>query len=197
MGILSDLVHKAMVSHMVKETLYGHLNEEDLINIEDYLRQSNILNSVDSWNGMFIDYEYPHVERLWIQYKKPIKNQNIRIHLHKIYPCKPQQAFFHPHPWESVMKILSGKYRMQIGSGYTKKAPDIATTLILPEGSVYEMDNPLCWHSVCPIETPVYSVMITGNPWNKTKSNVNNRELTLIEKEVLLNDFKKIYKGKL
>jgi len=110
-----------------------------------------------SWNGLHIDYEHPHVDRLWIPWK-----DNTRINIHRIYPCSPQQAFFHPHPWPSSVLVVEGAYEMKVGL-----LGNTPTTLILSEGSRYEMIDPMGRHSVRPVDGPSLSLMITGKPWDK------------------------------
>lgn len=107
------------------------------------------------WNSLDVDYEPPRVERLW----RPFEDQ-YRVYLHRIHPC--EKALMHPHPWPSVIKVISGKYEM--GLNYHGPEPLLAK-FILTEGSIYVMDDPKGWHYVKPLKEPSLSLMITGKPY--------------------------------
>jgi len=121
-----------------------------------------LLAAPDRFQSLDINYEPPRVERLWCSY------DDYRVNLHRIHPC--DKALFHPHPWPSAVKILSGVYEMEVGWGLEPNAdwaPPVATTLLLTTGSSYEMIDPNGWHSVRPILGPSLSVMVTGRPWQR------------------------------
>lgn len=115
------------------------------------------------WKSLFIDYEKPHVERLWTQWK------DYRVYLHKIHPCEKHEVLYHPHPWPSAMLICSGQYETGLGYGdpFGEKPPIIGP-FYLAQWSAYQMLNPNEWHYVRPIERsgwaiwPCYTIMITG-----------------------------------
>lgn len=117
----------------------------------------------NGWNSLLIDYHPPKVERLWF----PIGDG--RILLHCIHPC--ETALFHPHPWPSAMRVLSGTYRMSIGSAAGIDEPPVvccSQVTATPETQCrYIMDHPDGWHSVTPVGGPVYTVMVTGAPWDR------------------------------
>lgn len=121
----------------------------------------DLLKDKSQWNSLFVDYEHPFVERLWRPWG------DYRIYLHKIHPCRPEEALFHPHPWPSVVKIVDGKYQMGLGHGSGKTPPEITATTILTPDSEYEMSHIDGWHYVAPINNFVYSLMITGKPWDR------------------------------
>jgi hypothetical protein len=102
------------------------------------------------------------VERVWRDYK------GCRISLHCIHPCESSEALFHPHPWPSAMEIYDGIYEMRLGSGPGDVAPPVAATLLLSQGSQYEMVHPDGWHSVRPLGRPSMSLMVSGPPWDRT-----------------------------
>jgi len=128
----------------------------------------NLLDDPDGWNSLDVDYEPPRVERLW----RPFQG-DYRLYLHRIYPC--EKALFHPHPWPSAVKIMTGSYEMGVGYREPNKLlvgeddgsepPPVATTIILTKGSTYEMINPHGWHWVRPLGGTSYSIMVTGRPW--------------------------------
>lgn len=133
-----------------------------LHNIEFFLLSFLLREQKLRWNSLLIDYHKPVVERLWVPFSK------YRINLHKTHPCKREDALFHPHPWPSVIKILSGTYKMDVGYGKGDKEPPVACELILPEGSSYSMTDPDGWHRIYPVDKVSVSLMITGPPWART-----------------------------
>lgn len=132
------------------------------------------------WNSLYIDYEKPHVERLWIQL-----GEN-RLYLHRILPCEEPQALFHPHPWPSAIKLLKGSYEMGVGYTETNEAPPVAAKIVLRAGASYEMTDINGWHYVRPTEE-VLSIMLTGPKWDRWsfKSNYSLRPLTAEEQDRL------------
>jgi len=152
-----------------------------------------LLNNESLWKSMYIDYHPPVVARLWTQY------ENVRIYLHKIYPCQSSiEALFHPHPWESAIRILNGKYEMGVGHSATDEIPKIDCRLILPVHSTYEMKEMDGWHYVNPIKNPVYSLMVTGNRFSRkmpVEPDKNFRELTEQEKTEIFDEVKFYYRN--
>ena len=108
------------------------------------------------WKSLDITYLPPRVKRVWTQY-----NDNIRLFLHKIYPASPKEAFYHPHPWLSAMKIVKGSYEMGLGCDDGSDSPPVISTQVFHEGSYYDMTNPKGWHYVAASDI-VYTIMITG-----------------------------------
>jgi hypothetical protein len=115
------------------------------------------------WNSVHVTYEPPRVERLWIQVGP------IRVLLHRIYPCDEGAALFHPHPWPSAVRIVSGRYEHRVG--YRERVSNVETatheltTAILHPGTEYEMVTPTVWHSVRPLDGPSDSIMVTAAPY--------------------------------
>jgi hypothetical protein len=114
-----------------------------------------------AWQSLDIDYHPPRVERLWRAWG------DHRVCLHRIHPCAPEEALFHPHPWPSAMRILQGVYEMDVGWGPGTHPPAVAARLRLGPGSTYEMTDPDGWHRVRPIGGVSQSVMVTGAPWSR------------------------------
>ena len=137
-----------------------------------------------TWHSVFVDYEQPFVERLWREWGE------YRLYLHRIHPCAADVALFHPHPWPSAMKVLSGSYEMGVGYGSGETVPPVAATVILNSGARYEMVHPDAWHSVRPREAPSLSLMVTGTPWLRwsPKSQRKLRVLTTAEEQQLFVD---------
>lgn len=144
------------------------------------------------WKTLLVDYHPPIVKRVWGYY------QGYRVSLHKIYPCQEWEALFHPHPWPSAMRILSGTYEMAVSCSEGKDVPPVAAKLILTAGASYEMTHPDSWHSVRPLEEPVFSLMVTGIPWKRSSPKGENlKPLTLLDKNEILGFFRKKYPTKL
>lgn len=120
-----------------------------------------LLRNPDLWKSVFVDYHPPFVERLWCEWG------GNRLYLHRIHPCAEHEALFHPHPWPSAMRILSGTYEMAVGYGIGEELPPVAAKIIFGVGSEYEMTDPNGWHYVRPLGEPTMSLMITGKPWER------------------------------
>jgi hypothetical protein len=120
-----------------------------------------LLASTDGWTGMRIDYHPPFVDRVWRPWR------DCRLSIHRIHPCVPADALFHPHPWPSAMRILAGRYLMQLGNGAGLVPPPIAARVIATAGTSYEMTDRDAWHSVCPLDGPALTIMLSGPPWQR------------------------------
>ncbi|WAS95173.1 hypothetical protein [Nannocystis punicea] len=145
----------------------------------------------DGWHSMHITYHPPEVERLWRQWG------DLRINLHRIMPTAAStEVLFHPHPWPSIIKLLSGRYRMTVGHGPGVAAPPVAMRLELAPGSVYEMGEPDGWHAVAPLGEPSLSLMLTGKPWDRAMPAADHPPqgpLSAERAERLLSDFRALY----
>ena len=137
---------------------------EGLHQVEAVLPELLANQQLDSWESLDIDYEPPRVERLWRQHG------DFRIYLHRIHPCA--QALYHPHPWPSAIRILSGEYEM--GLGFSEEllpqnlmaADREVARATLVAGASYEMVHPFGWHAVKPLKRPSLSLMVTAKPWD-------------------------------
>jgi hypothetical protein len=114
-----------------------------------------------TWNSLDINYHPPFVERLWLPWRE------YRISLHRIHPCEPSVALFHPHPWPSAMRILEGTYEMAVGYGSGTTPPPMAARIVAGGDFRYEMTDPDAWHYVRPLDRPAMTVMVTGKPWQR------------------------------
>jgi len=140
------------------------------------------------WNSLKVDYNYPHVDRLWRQFG------DCRVLLHRIYPCDAEQSLLHPHPWPSAVMVFGGGTRYETGVGYGDPAgaePPIAAKFILMDGSAYEMTDPNAWHYVRPLEAPIFTLMVIGKPYGLPKDErfgqlKEHRPLTKGEKVVII-----------
>ncbi len=124
--------------------------------LSDVEEKLHSLITDSKFNSMYINYHKPFVSRIWFQYGE------YRVYLHKIFACKDSEVLYHPHPWQSAIRIIKGRYEMGIGHSKTKKSPITDCKLILPSGTLYEMTEEDSWHYVNPLQEPVYSLMITG-----------------------------------
>ena len=120
-----------------------------------------LLTDLGGWNSLLIDYHPPTVERLWRNW-----GLRYRIYLHCIHLYKEGEALFHPHPWPSAIKLISGRYESAIGYGKGNEPPQ-AARFIIHAPSAYEMCDPDGWHFVRPLDRLSYSFMITGQPWER------------------------------
>ena len=121
----------------------------------------SLLETLDGWNTLNIDYHPPHVERVvrhWGDYY---------INLHRIYPCESSEALFHPHPWPSAIHILSGVYEMAVGYGAGDQPPPFAARMIASGDLKYEMTDRNAWHYVRPINQAAMTIMVTGKRWKR------------------------------
>jgi len=148
-----------------------------------------LLQDTSRWQSLYIDYHPPYVERLWCSW------QDIRIQLHKIHPCSPGEALFHPHPWPSAMLIVAGHYEMAFGFGSGDQAPPFASRMLAGPGFRYEMTHQDSWHFVRPIDDFVYTIMLTGKPWKRSspKPSAPLSELDEQQREELFAFFRKAY----
>ena len=150
--------------------------------------RDDLLDESEDWSTLNIDYEPPRVERLWRQHEA-----GFRICLHRIHPC--ERALFHPHPWPSAIKILSGTYEMGVGFGSGQDVPKEAATIRLTAGATYEMIEPDGWHYVRPIGEPSLSLMVTGLPWERWSPHPQGKleGLPAKERDKLLDIFRAVY----
>lgn len=140
------------------------------------------------WKTLDVNYHPPRVKRLWGYYGE------LRISLHKIYPCRNGEALFHPHPWPSAMRILSGRYEMAVGYGGGDDPPPAAAKLILPAGTSYEMTDKHGWHYVRPLDEPSFSLLVTARPWQRSSPKGENLQpLTNADKWEILDFFRTRY----
>lgn len=145
-----------------------------------------LLKDDEGWSSLDITYHAPRVKRLYRQWG------DYRINLHEISPCGPGEALFHRHPWSSAMIVLVGVYEMGVGYGPGLEKPPIAAKIIMKENSCYEQTEFDSWHYVRPLTT-VYTVMLTGKPWETIGGPKYNLEpLTSEEKEDMLTMFSNI-----
>jgi len=117
---------------------------------------------LESWESLDVDYEPPRVERLW----RPYESQ-YRLMLHRIHPC--ETALYHPHPWPSAVKVVSGQYEMGVSGPFLQRSMTSSAEvakIVLFENSTYQMLNPYGWHYVKPLGEPSLSIMVTGKPFD-------------------------------
>jgi len=139
-----------------------------------------LLEDASSWRSLRIDYHPPLVERLYRPWR-----DGLRLNLHRIHPCAPGAALFHPHPWPSAVKVLSGRYHMRIGYGSGTTEPPVAAEATLTAGASYTMTDPDAWHDVRPLGGPSLSVMVTGRPWPRAAPVAPARPLSRMSAEAV------------
>ena len=114
-----------------------------------------------------ITYAPPHVERLWWTWGE------YRVSFHVIDACTPEEALWHPHDWPAAFWLVDGIYTHRLGHvpglepGDIVPTPaevEVLSTQRLIRGAMYEMVNPLAFHSVQPA-FQCYTLMLSGKPW--------------------------------
>lgn len=110
----------------------------------------DLLRRPEIWRSLHVVYEPPRVERLWCQHGE------LRVFLHRIWPTDAD-VLYHPHPWPSAVRVVSGRYLHLIGT-----EDRVLSTQVLAVGSEYEMLDSAAWHSVRPLGGPSDSVMVVG-----------------------------------
>lgn len=145
---------------------------------------------------MYIDYHKPYVSRIWFIDTET----NCRVFLHKIEPCtESKEALYHPHPWDSAMRIVKGEYEMGVGHSETNEIPKTDCKLILRAGACYEMTEKHGWHYVSPVNGCAYTLMITPNKLNGREAPIEPkktfRKLTSKEVEDMFYVFSEEYGG--
>lgn len=166
-----------------------HLQGFERTHLLDLLRSDNV------WETLDIDYHPPFVKRLWVQL-----DEDYRLYLHEIHPCKTEEALLHPHPWQSAMHVLPIGGIYEHGMGYHQEwgSQDILVCTQEVRGEMYyEMIDKNAIHYVRPVKKPVYTVMLAGPlewPENHHKSSKKLKELESSDKERLLKIFRKYFK---
>ena len=122
----------------------------------------DLLADADGWSSLDVDYHPPRVERL------VRAHGSARLCVHRIHPCPPDTALFHPHPWPCAIALLAGRYELGVGYGAGDQAPPLASRLIAHAPMRYEMLEPDAWHYVRALDAPVLSVMLSGAPWPRS-----------------------------
>jgi hypothetical protein len=125
----------------------------------------DIVRFPELWDSLIVNRRKPITYRAFHIFKEG-SLAGIRVCLHRFEYCEAKDAFLHPHPWPSAMKVLSGQYKMNVGfSQDLVSQPTTVVETILARGSVYASDEPRFWHSVQPVTEHAYSVMINGPAW--------------------------------
>jgi hypothetical protein len=149
----------------------------------------SLVARLEGWNTLYADTERPHLSRMW----RPFGPN--RIYLHVLEPCKPNEAFFHPHPWPMATQIIMGKYEQCLGFGdpSSEVGPTVSERRTYSRGESYELLDPRTWHSVQPIDLPCLTFMISGAPFDdasgKRRGNTPSRPLELEERMAILSMF--------
>ena len=159
----------------------------------------HLLRSLEGWNSLDVNYHPPRVERLWRPW-----GDGLRLFLHCIHPCKPEEALLHPHLWPSVMRVRGhGWYHMLVGSSPGLEVPPVVVETRVSVGNfgsyTYAMLHPDGWHAVVPHQSEAYSVMLTGTPWQRPTPQVTTEAagklgpLPLSRQHQLLQTFRDFY----
>lgn len=129
-----------------------------------------LLENKSRWDSYYIDAEEPVVERIWHVFDFPgDPTQSWRVCLHRIQPAN--QAFYHPHRHPSAILVCKGSYEMGVGVGPADGMvpPPIFGPMILRQWDCYQMSRPHDWHYIKTLEAPSFSIMVTGEPYEKNR----------------------------
>lgn len=152
----------------------------------------DLLLKPEIWHSVMIDYHTPLVERVWTQINKH------RISIHFIHSCSREEALFHPHPWPSAMHVLYGSYEIGLGFGKTIDDVENICTVLVPNGGLYyDMTNIDGWHYVRSTESVCATIMLTGEPWGRESTEINQplKELSQDRKSLIIEYFLNYYKA--
>jgi len=138
----------------------------ETIKKEEFIK---LLGETDKWDSLIINKRKPHTYRIFTQL-----GEN-RVCLHKFDTCSSEESFAHPHPWPGAFMVLHGAYRMKLGKSKDRFSdPEWVSELIMGAGSVYQIVDPLVWHTVTPLET-TYTIMMNGPSWDKETAHTQVR----------------------
>lgn len=158
--------------------------------LDQAVRDVPTLLDTPGWKSKFVDYDKPHVMRIYRDDWVP----GIRLCLHIIQKCSMDEALFHPHDWPSAMHIVQGMYRQELAYGAGAEIPTVTTGLMeLGGGSRYVMRTMDEWHRVAPLTDDVMTIMLMGKPWHRAwvpKPTGVLRDLTPTEIESMKSRFR-------
>lgn len=164
-----------------------------------------LLRDRSQWQSLMIDYQPPHLMRLYRQIGC------VRVNLHYFLPAEKlpetrltqgyDENLYHPHAWASSMRILDGSYEQWIGFANHRgidAAPEKTLHLVHHKGDSYAMNHPWLWHQVIPhAGEAVSTLMVTYMPkdWDQDvpKSTKQLRALTDAERDFMFDHFEKFY----
>ena len=127
----------------------------------------------EEWDSLIINKREPHTHRVFRSLP-----DGTRVCLHRFSHCDEDDAFAHPHSWPAEFFILHGYYTQ-----YLYQAQDLESIPLLNSpnsvhlhcpGSYYKIDNPLTWHKIVPQSDYVYTIMLSGQPWEQVSSHVKS-----------------------
>lgn len=124
--------------------------------LEDALdKLPELIQDESLWQSKFINYEFPHVSRL---YRKEVCIQGeyyLSIHEMESIPY-PYNALYHNHDYPLLIKVLSGVQLVQFGyKNGSYKQENFAFN------NQYIMESEDQYHSVTPLTPKTLSLMIT------------------------------------
>jgi hypothetical protein len=143
-----------------------------------------LLASSDGWRSFKLEHHPPVVERMLRSYRDG------KLFLHRIHPS--DAAIRHPHPWPSALRLVDGRYELELGCGAT-----VAARLIATAPFEYEMIDADAWHAVRPIGAPALTIMVTGPRWQPLRKPLHDdpslAPLTDAEAAAMLADLRRHY----
>lgn len=187
---------------------------KDLISILTQTKQL-LTDPTIKWKSYDVDWVYPREARLWTEIET--FSGTIRVTYQKFYPIDINDnnqmfidsLYYHNHPWPKEMYIVKGDVKHGISttnnplyymrhSNTNEKIMqndlinNELAVLYHGKDSYFSFDNIKTWHYLKPLyQQPVYSIMITYEPWIKGPKaphvikEVSSEEINDIKKTML------------
>jgi hypothetical protein len=193
-------MNSEIISDIIFETQRTPLNMTTVLEKVAPLIPSLLLDR-DNWRSLYINYQPPHLMRIFCQVGP------IRINLHYFLPTdiiiteKEDPNLYHPHAWASCMHILDGRYKQWMGFATRRgldAIPEKTLYLVHHKNDTYAMNHPWIWHQVIPfLNETVSTLMITYIPsgWDQDEPQSTKplRKLTDDELNFMFDHFTNLY----
>lgn len=142
-----------------------------------------LIKNGKNWASYYIDAEEPIVERLWHKLDYTDEAGDWRVCLHHIQLSS--EAFYHPHRHPTAILICNGCYEMGVGYGLPDgEPPPIFGPILLKKWDYYQMAHPNNWHYIKTLDGPCFSIMVTGEPYDKFRKITRPKPRVLNSDEV-------------
>jgi hypothetical protein len=125
-----------------------------------------------AWQCLDMNEHQPRVERMWRPFSDEQSGEEFHLLLHCIHPCDPAEAMPHPHLWPSIVQVLGGNCRVVVGRSSGIDTPEVilhaSPSVRMESTCVYVMDHPNGWYVIIPENGPVYTIMLTEMPSDRS-----------------------------
>jgi hypothetical protein len=135
---------------------------------------------------------------------------DLRVCLHKTFPCEEHEPLYHSHPWDIAVKLISGRQEVHFGvdnevkhNGFCDiseigiKGPEVSKVILFEPGDFYFMPAITAWHYVFPLgKDPTYTIMVNG-PQVEYRERPENFGAGLTDREVndYINEWEQVISG--